>query len=153
MNPAAQTLQLLLERAEEERDAAQARALQAAEMARRLARQAEQLLVYRDEYRRRSPALAVRGTTMELLRYHRDFMQRLEQAIALQRQQLEATEREAAALRETLLAHETRVASVRKLIERRLKELNQRVARIEQRHSDEAATRAAWTSRRTLTTY
>lgn len=150
MNPSPQTLSLLLERAEAERDAAQRRAQRAAETARRLVLQAEQLGAYRDEYRLRSPAPGGQGTPIEILRCQRDFMQRLDQALALLCSQVEACEREAQSARAALLAHETRVASVRKLIERRLQEHQRGAARQEQRRSDEAATRATWSARNTL---
>ena len=147
MTPPQHTLQLLLERAEAERDAVQLRALRAAETARRLATQAEQLLAYRDEYRRRAPAHGAKAAEIGLLRCHRDFMQRLEQAIAQQRVQLETAERDAAVLHHALLAQETRVASVRKLIERRTQEARRAAARVEQRRSDEDALRAGWALR------
>jgi flagellar FliJ protein len=147
MNDSHHTLQLLLERAEAERDAVRARALRAAEAARRLAAQAEQLLAYRDEYRRRAPALGARAAAIELLRCHRDFMARLEQAIAQQRVQREVAERDAAVLHEALLVQETRVAAVRKLIERRALESRRHAARAEQRRTDEDAMRARWALR------
>jgi flagellar FliJ protein len=147
MTPPHPTLQLLLERAEAERDAVQRRALRAAEAARRLATQAEQLLAYRDEYRRRAPAHGPKAAEIGLLRCHRDFMQRLEQAMAQQRLQLEIAERDAAALHQALLAQETRVASVRKLIERRTLDARREAARAEQRRSDEDALRAGWALR------
>jgi flagellar FliJ protein len=147
MNESTQTLQLLLERAEAERDAVRTRALRAADAARRLATQAEQLLAYRDEYRRRAPAQGSKAVEIGIVRCHRDFMQRLEQAIAQQRVQLEIAERDAAALHQALLAEETRVASVRKLIERRTLDARREATRAEQRRSDEVAQRAGWAAR------
>lgn len=147
MNESIRTLQLLLERAEAERDAVRTRALRAAEAARRLATQAEQLLAYRDEYRRRAPAQGSKAVEIGLVRCHRDFMQRLEQALAQQRVQLEIAERDAAALHQALLAQETRVASVRKLIERRALDARREATRAEQRRSDEVAQRAGWALR------
>ncbi|MCC6853258.1 MAG: flagellar export protein FliJ [Comamonadaceae bacterium] len=140
-------LQALLRHAESERDAAQAALLGAAARAQQLARQAEQLLAYRDDYRRRAPAHGAQAAGIALVRSHRDFMQRLEQAIEQQRAQQEAAERDAAAAREALRALELRVASVGKLLERREVQQQQRAARSEQRRHDEAAQRAAWTQR------
>lgn len=140
-------LHSLLRHAETERDAARAAAFGAAERAQRLARQAEQLLAYRDDYRRRAPAHGAQAASIALVRSHRDFMQRLEQAIEQQRAQLEAAERDAAAAREALRALELRVASVGKLLERRQTQQQQRAARAEQRRHDEAAQRAGWARR------
>ena len=142
-----QSLQTLLECAEAERDAAQTRAARAAELAQQLARQGRQLIAYRDDYRRRAPAAGAKAAHIELVRSHRDFMQRLDQALDQQRGQLEAAERDAAAEREALLALELRVASVRKLLERRQAHQRQHATRTEQRRSDEAAQRSAWARR------
>lgn len=153
MHEASEALHTLLERAEAERDAAQTRAARAADQARRLAQQAEQLRSYRDDYRRRAPALGARAAAIELVRCHRDFMLRLEQAIDQQRAQLESAEAMAGAAREALVAEELRVASVRKLLERRDQAAQRRAARVEQRSTDEAAQRAAWSRRAAATQY
>jgi flagellar FliJ protein len=147
MNGSLHTLRLLLERAEAERDAVRARAQRASEVAHRLDAQATQLRAYRDEYRRRAPAQGGKAADIGLLRCHRDFMQRLEQAIAQQRVQLDLAERDAGVLREATLAEEKRVAAVRKLIERRDLEAGRHAARAEQRRSDELALHAGWALR------
>lgn len=147
-----QPLHIVLERAEAEREAARARAQRAAELARSLARQAEQLLAYHAEYRRRAPATRAEAAPIELVRSHRDFMQRLEQTIELQRAQREAAERDAVAGRDALVAAELRLASVRKLIERRQSHERRHANRAEQRLSDDAAQRAAWLRRAGATT-
>lgn len=143
MNQSVATLLLLLERAEAERDAVQARAARAAQAVQRLERQAEQLRAYRDEYLQRAPTRGGRAAGIDMLRTHRDFMQRLEQAAVQQRGQLEAAERDAAVLSAALIAEETRVAAIRKLIERRTQEATRHAARREQRRTDEDAQRAA----------
>lgn len=135
------TIHLLLEQAEAERDAAQVRLLQADEAARQAHAQAEQLHAYRADYRRRAPALNGAGASIELVRCHHGFVQRLDQAIEQQRGQLATLELQAAAQRDTLLEREVRVASVKKLIARRLQEAQRQLARTEQRHTDEAAQR------------
>ena len=136
-------LHTLLEQAELDRDTALARLLQADEAARQARAQAEQLHAYREDYLRRAPALNGKSAHIELVRCHQGFMQRLDQAIAQQRGQLEGLEQQAAALREALLEREVRVAAVRKLIERRGQEQQRQAARAEQRHNDEAAQRLA----------
>lgn len=141
MMPINEGLQSLLEQAQIERDAALALLQRADEEQRQARSQCEQLLVYRDDYRRRAPALAGRSTSIEMLRCHQGFMQRLDQAIDQQRSVLEAAEIEALARRATLLARETRVAAVRKLIERRNQEFVREQARRDQRQTDEVAQR------------
>ena len=141
MMPINEGLQSLLEQAQIERDAALALLQRADEEQRQARSQCEQLLVYRDDYRRRAPALAGRSTSIEMLRCHQGFMQRLDQAIDQQRSVLEAAEIEALARRATLLARATRVAAVRKLIERRNQEFVREQARRDQRQTDEVAQR------------
>ncbi|MBL8346815.1 MAG: flagellar export protein FliJ, partial [Rubrivivax sp.] len=125
-------LRTLLEQAETERDAALARMLQADEAARQARAQAEQLRAYREDYRQRSPALNGRSASIELVRCHHGFMQRLDQAIEQQRGQLARLEQQATEQREGLMEREVRVASVKKLLERRVQEAQRHAARVEQ---------------------
>jgi flagellar FliJ protein len=138
-------LRTLLEQAETERDAALARMLQSDEAARQARAQAEQLHAYREDYRRRAPALNGRSASIELVRCHQGFMQRLDQAIEQQRGQLARLEQQAAEQREVLLEREVRVASVKKLLERRSQEAQRQAARVEQRQTDESALRGSFT--------
>jgi flagellar FliJ protein len=138
-----QTLQLLLQQAERARDAAQARHAQAHAQAQHAALQAEQLVQYRDEYRRRAPALQGRQANIELVRCHQGFMQRLDQAIAQQQQQLQALRQQAESERALLLERETQLAALRRLAERRAQEARRAGARREQDQNDEAALRLA----------
>ncbi len=137
-------LQTLLDEAERQRDAALGALLQAEEAARGLHAQAGQLQAYRGDYHERGPTRSGRSTPIELLHCHRDFMQRLDQAVAQQQGQLQAAEARVVQLRAALLAHEIRVASVRKLIERRAREERLVAARQEQRRGDDAATQSLW---------
>ncbi len=132
-------LHTLLQHAERQRDLALAALMQAEDAARRLLEQADQLERYRDESRQRHPALNGRSAGIALLRCHQDFMQRLDAALHQQQGQMQATDNRCASLRHALLAHETRVASVRKLLQRRGDTARQAAARIDQRRSDEAA--------------
>jgi flagellar FliJ protein len=136
-----QSLQLLLEHAGNERDAARSVLQQAEQALERIRLQVQQLQVYRAEYLARGPGRDGRAAPIALLRCHQDFLQRLDQAVdQLQRQQSSATQR-VQQLREALLAREQRVASVRKLIERRMAEHRRGAERQEQRRQDEAAQR------------
>ena len=60
---------------------------------------------------------------MDILQCYRSFMQRLDQAVAMQTRQAEQAELQLAQARRELLESELRVASVRKLIERRAAEM------------------------------
>ena len=132
-------LHTLLEHAERQRDEAHSALLQAEDHLRRLQNQEEQLLAYREDYRQRHPALGGRSTSIELLRCHEGFMQRLDQALQQQRVQVQHAEHRGTQLRADLVAQETRVASVRKLLERRGAQVQQLAARLDQRRSDETA--------------
>ena len=136
------SLKTLLDQAERQRDAALAASLQAEEAARRLRLQAEQLHTYRDGTS--AATRAGRSSPIELLHCHHDFMQRLDQAIQQQEVQLQGAEVRVLQLRAALLAHETRVASVRKLIERRAQEGRLAAARLEQRRGDDATVQRLW---------
>ena len=132
-------LHTLLEHAERQRDEALSAMLQAEDHLRRLQCQEEQLLAYRDDYRQRHPALGGRSTSIELLRCHEGFMQRLDQALQQQQAQVQHAEHRGAQLRVALVAQETRVASVRKLLERRGEQALSVASRLDQRRSDETA--------------
>jgi flagellar FliJ protein len=138
-------LHTLLEHAESLRNEALALLLQAEEATRRLQQQEMQLLAYRDEYRQRQPGLGGHSVSIELLRSHHEFMQRLEQALTQQQGQMGAAQNRLSTRRAELLALETRVASVRKLMDRRSSEQRRRSERQEQRISDDAAQHAART--------
>lgn len=136
-----QSLATVLQHAEVQRDQALAAMLQAEDAVRRLQLQGEQLQAYRLESLQRNPAQGGRSTSVEMLRYHQGFMQRLDQAIDQQQAQTESTQVQAGRLRAALIAQETRVASVRKLMERRSHEALMLNAKMEQRRMDEAASR------------
>ena len=132
-------LQALLTQAERERDQALSMLAQAEQQAQRLQHQAEQLHEYRSELRARHPAGSGRTAPIEQLRVHQGFSGRLEEAIDQQQLQrlaaLEGVERQ----RQALLALELRVASVRKLLQRRQLAQRHAQARRDQRQTDEAA--------------
>src|SRR5688500_11023149 len=134
-------LQTLLQHAERQRDEGLALLAGAEDFAARMAAQTAQLLDYRADYAQRHPAQGGRSTSIELLRCHQGFMQRLDQAIAQQQAQQRQAENGVLQQRATLLDLQTRAAAVRKLIERRGAEERQRQSRIEQRRSDEAGRR------------
>jgi flagellar protein FliJ len=140
------TLHVLLQHSESQRDDAMLLLQQVQAQAHHLAQQAEQLQSYRTEYQQRHPALVGGPTTVDALRTHQSFMARLDQAVQQQALQLQQARTRAAARRADLLALEVRVASVRKLLERRAGSHLLSAARQDQRMADDAAANA---SRRT----
>lgn len=138
------SLHTLLEHAERERDDAMAALLQAEEAGRRLRQQMEQLQTYHAEYAARSPAQGGRAAPIDQLRGHHAFMQRLDQALAQQQGLLQGADHHVLQARQLLLSRETRVASVRKLAERRALEQQRATDRREQKRSDESATQRHW---------
>jgi flagellar FliJ protein len=142
MNPLL-TLQLLLQRAEADRDTARAVLRQVEGLVQQAEQQARQLGDYRSDYDLRWTARFRESGTPELLHCHRGFGQRLDQAISHQQVNTRQLGNRLQQARDTLLAREQRVAAVRKLIERRSAELQKIAARRDQRATDEAAQRAA----------
>jgi flagellar protein FliJ len=137
-----ETLNVLLQHSEGQRDEAMLALQQIEAQERQLAQQAEQLHGYRTEYQQRHPALVGGSTTVAALRTHQSFMARLDQAVQQQALQLKQAQTRAAARRSDLLTLEVRVASVRKLLERRAKSHALSAARQDQRLSDDAAANA-----------
>lgn len=143
MNNSLQTLSLLLERAEAERDQALAHLQGLRRQAEAAQAQAEQLGQYRQDYQQRWTQQFTRGATIDIVGCYQNFGLRLDQAIDQQgmvaRHSGARVERAEEALREL----ELRVASVRKLLERRRAELTHKAMRQEQKATDEQASRAA----------
>ncbi|MBV9889414.1 MAG: flagellar FliJ family protein [Rhizobacter sp.] len=137
-------LSLLLAQAERERDEALAEQFRAEASRRAAATQAEQLLLYRRDYERRWSAEFCREGKIELVRCYQGFMQRMTQAIE-QQQRIAAHAAMQAERAEAIgRGHELRVAGLKKLLERRLRDHEVDAARREQRESDDRAVRQAW---------
>jgi flagellar FliJ protein len=136
-------LQTLLDRAEQERDAAAAALRQAEALVAQAEQQAQALHTYRGEYDQRWTTRFQQAGTPELLHCHRGFGQRLDQAITHQQTNTRHLAQRLQQARSLLLAREQRVAAVRKLIDRRKAELQHSANRRDQRATDEAAQRAA----------
>lgn len=134
-------LSLLLQRAEAERDTAVTVLRQAEAQQRQAQAQASQLEDYRGEYDQRWTDRFRQHGTPELMQCHRSFGQRLDQAISHQHHEAQHIGNRVQRARDVLQERERRVASVRKLIERRTEELGRIAARRDQRSTDEAAQR------------
>jgi flagellar FliJ protein len=137
-------LHTLLARAEAERDQIQAACRRADEQAHRAQAQAVQLQAYRGEYQARWAGQFSRQGAIEIVHCYQSFMLRLDEAMAQQQRQVEAMQAQCQRLRQALLAAELRVASVRKLLERRQNEQRCARERQEQRQTDETAQQIRW---------
>lgn len=139
---ATDTLGLLLERAEGERDAA-AQALHAAIAQAQAARaQHGELSGYRQDYQQRWTQTFSQATTMEIVACYQSFGQRLNQAVDTQGHVANHADQRQVRARDALRQAELRVAALRQLIARRQAEADQVAQRREQRATDEFAARA-----------
>lgn len=142
-----QALRTVEELAERERDQAAAALTQAELQLQAQRQQWEQLQSYHAEYQRRSPALGGQAAPIEVLRCHQSFMQRLDLALAHQQRVLHTAEGEAQLRRQQLLLRETKLAAVRKLLQRRNHITQRAEDRADQRRTDEAALQRHWHAR------
>lgn len=138
-----QALNILLERAEAERDDALAKLQELQRQAEAARAQAEQLGQYRSDYQQRWTQQFARQTTIDIVGHYQNFGQRLDQAITQQGAVSQFAQQRVERAREALRDLELRVASVRKLIERRQVEMCRSAQRREQKATDEQAARAA----------
>jgi flagellar FliJ protein len=137
-----ETLATLLEQAETQRNAALASFNQARARRDGARDQARELEIYRNDYQQRwNRQFQSRGAGLDILRCYQQFADRLELALAQQTHAIDLCEQTLQRANDTLAAHELRVASVRKLIERRQDEVRRGAERREQRASDELAQR------------
>jgi flagellar FliJ protein len=144
MTTSLDSLNTLLEHAQSERDEALAALRQAEGRAQAAQQQHEQLVNYRGDYQKRwSQQFAQRGA-IEILHCYQTFHDRLDQAITQQSFAATQCDSAVARARQLLLERELRVASVRKLIERRGQALQQQADRRDQKMTDEAAQRSGW---------
>ena len=105
--------------------------------------QATQLEAYRADYERRWSARFAQGAALQIVRCYQDFSQRLQTAIAQQGFAVAQAQAAVAQAGDALTAHEMRVASVKRLIERRTQAERRILERREQKTDDEYATRVA----------
>ena len=139
-----QPLMSLLGQVERERDDLALACQRAAQAQQTAAAQAQQLLSYRRDYEQRWAHQFRTDGRMELVNCYRGFMERLTQAVDQQCAVAARAGTELENARVALREGEMRVASVRKLIERRVAEAHVTAQRREQKASDEFASRAAW---------
>lgn len=139
-----QSLNVLLDQATNERDAALAALQRAVDAVNSAQVQADGLLTYRNDYQNRWSQQFGKGAAIEIVMSYRSFNERLDQAIEHQTRVLASAQSQVETAREELQQREMRVASVKKLIERRVAEENRAAERRDQKQTDESAQRAAW---------
>ena len=144
-----QTLTTMLRQAESARDRVLAQCERVRSAERSAADQAQALQTYRDDYQKRWRAEFGRGGAMPIVQCYQSFMARLTQAIEQQHQLLAQLGAGRTRAEAALLECERKVASTRKLIERRLAEAKQAAVRRERKHDDELAARHALRQRPT----
>ncbi len=138
-----QTLTTLLEREQAERDAARAAWEAAQRSAGEASAQAAQLVSYRSDYSTRWSQRFSQQASIEILRCYHSFVDRLDQAVAQQNHVAARAQTQCDALQQQLCQCEIRVASVQRLIERRIAAEKLHTDRREQKTLDEAAQRQA----------
>ncbi len=141
---AIQPLMALLAQAERERDDALASQARASAHHQAALDQMQQLLDYRKEYELRWAEHFKQSSSIELMHCYQAFTARLGQALAHQQRTQEQAEKQLASARALVMSCEMRVASVQKLIERRLNEQRLHSDRLEQKLTDEFASRVRW---------
>lgn len=143
-HPTLQPLMILLEHAERDRDEALVRQREAQAVLDAARSQAQQIEAYRDETQGRWSHQFRSGVTVSLMHCYHDFVNRLHGAVDQQSERIERLEADTSRCQDDVLAAELRVASVRKLIERREAVLARSGQRAERRAEDEFASRATW---------
>ncbi len=136
-----QTLLILLEREQAERDRARAAWEAAHRGATDARRQAEQLTTYRADYNARWSERFATQASIEIVRCYHGFVGRLEQAIAQQEHVATRAHVQRDDAQARLRVAETRVASVERLIERRRATERALEERRDQKSVDEMAQR------------
>jgi flagellar protein FliJ len=144
MSAALQPLLALLAQTERERDAAAADHRRAQSAHRQAEQQLGQLTDYQADYETRWRAQLREGATMDVLQCYQGFAGRLQEAVDQQARAVDLAAQRAAREQARLTEREIRVASVRRLIERRTDDLRRGIERREQKQLDEFASRAGW---------
>jgi flagellar FliJ protein len=139
-----QSLNILLEQAESLRDTALAALQRARDAADAAQAQVEGLLNYRGDYQKRWSQQFGQSGAIEIVHCYRSFNERLDHAIEHQQRVAQQAQAQCERARDELQQRELRVASVKKLIERRVDEERRLAERREQKMTDESAQRSAW---------
>ena len=139
MTRPAQNLEPVIELAERRRDEALAESARLQTEQRQAQEQMDQLVTYADEANRRWAERGAVGVDVTLLMHHRQFMAKLDNAMAFQQDVL--ADRAQRVLRATAAVQEAErdLASLRKYAARQIEAWQQTLQRREQKHTDEMA--------------
>jgi flagellar protein FliJ len=137
--PMNSSLQVIQDHSERQRDDGLVQLQKAQAGLQQQEQQAEQLRLYRAEYQGRHPAMHGRSSSINMLRHHQSFMDRLDQAVQQQQQHVQAAAARLATRQAEQLTLEMRVASVQKLQQRRDQVEQQVQGRRDQRNTDDVA--------------
>lgn len=139
MTRPAQNLEPVIELAERRRDEALAECARLQTEQRQAQEQMDQLVTYADEANRRWAERGAVGVDVTLLMHHRQFMAKLDNAMAFQQDVL--ADRAQRVLRATAAVQEAErdLASLRKYAARQIEAWQQTLQRREQKHTDEMA--------------
>lgn len=132
-------LQVAVDMATRQRDGARHALADARASAAAAAAQMDQLQAYANETQARWGMRAGALVAPEVLFHHRHFMGRLDHAIQLQTSVLEDQDRRVGAGEAALLAAELRLATLKKLVDKRQREWAQVQQRRDQKQTDERA--------------
>ena len=135
-------LLLLLEHAQEQRDQALAQRQRADVQLMQGRQQQAQLDDYRRDCDARWQGEFRQGVAVTVLQGYHEFVGRLQTAMQMHEQQVARLEQDSGSAAAALMAAELKLASVRKLLERRQMALQQQAERAEQKQMDERAARA-----------
>jgi flagellar FliJ protein len=148
--PNTESLQIMLEREESDRDALALTVRQAQDHLERLNAQLRQFSQYRADYVDRWQQQFHQAGGIEIVQCYRSFMQRLDQAMQQLTLQQGQAELNLKRQRHRLVEAETRVAAIKKLVGRRVETFLLAQQRRDQKQTDEAAQRSAWLARQSL---
>lgn len=137
-----QVLPLLIERALEARDQLAAAARQATQAVQQADATMLQLTNFRADYLGRSPTATVGSFSADSLHDWQRFMTRLDEALAMQREECDRRRQAEAQRQQQLAQGQRRLMAFEALAARQAAELGRRQARQAQRDSDEFAARA-----------
>ena len=143
MNPL-QPLMSLLAQTERERDEALQNYQRLADALQAATQQAQQLQTYQREYETKWSSQFTQMGPMPLVHCYQSFNERLTQALQFQQTAVQQATAQADKGRVLWQEQEVRVASVRKLIQRRMTEQQLSAERRDQKITDEFAARASW---------
>lgn len=134
-----QGLQVAMEAAQRQRDAAMQRLAQKRQARQLGQQQLDQLTGYATETEQRSILRGQIGTSPEVMQHHLQFMARLEQTIELQKTQMGLHDEAVQEAERQLLMAELRLVSLRQVVQRRERDAALSQQRREQKELDEMA--------------